>query len=278
MTEPYDRSLIARIFDEYGDAEWERHETTPFARVGFHVHLHYLRRFVRPGDRVLEVGAGAGRFTVELARIGASIVVADISGEQLRLNAEHVGAAGLEQAIEGRETADVLDLSRFPEGSFDAAVCYGGPLSWVLDQADRGLAELVRVTRSGGHVLIGVCSRLGTFQTFLGAVAEEIDTFGLREMQDIFNTGHLPDHVSTIGRMHLFTWAELRALLETQPCQLVAASASNVLSNRNDEVCERWIRDDPPMWERFLSWEVEACAAPGAIDLGTHIIAVVRLG
>jgi SAM-dependent methyltransferase len=276
VTEPYDRSLIARIFDEYGDAEWERHERSPFGRVGFHIHLHYLQRFVQPGDRVLEVGAGAGRFTVELARLGASTRVVDISRRQLDLNAEHVAAAGLEHAVEERRIADVLDLSAFKDGGFDVAVCYGGPLSWVLDGAERGLGELLRVTRPGGHVLVGVCSRVGTFHAFLGAVAEEIDTFGLEEMQDIFDTGYLPDHHSTLGRMHLFTWAELRALLETQPCELVAASASNLLSTGNDEVCERWIRDDPPMWERFLSWEVEACAAPGAIDMGTHIIAVVQ--
>lgn len=32
------------------------------------------------------------------------------------------------------------------------------------------------------------------------------------------------------------------------------------------------------MWERFLSWEVAAGAASGAIDLGTHMIAVLRVG
>lgn len=62
MAEPFEREAIARVFDGYADAEWSRHETSPFARVSFHVHRHYLGRFVRPGDRVLEVGAGPGRF------------------------------------------------------------------------------------------------------------------------------------------------------------------------------------------------------------------------
>lgn len=276
MTAPYERDLIARIFDEYGDAEWDRHETSPFGRVSFHVHLHYLRRFVRPGDLVLEVGAGAGRFTVELARLGTSVVVTDISPEQLRLNAEHLTEAGLERAIEAREVADLLDLSRFGDGRFDAVVCYGGPLSWVLDDAERGLAELLRVTRRGGHVLIGVMSRYGALRAFLGGAADEIETYGLEEMQEIFETGYLPDHHSTLGRMHLFTWAELRTLLEGADRELVAASAANALSIGNDDVCERWLRHDPAMWERFLSWEIAACAAAGALDLGTHMIAVVR--
>lgn len=276
MTVPYDRDLIARFFDAYGDAEWTRHETTPAARVGFHVHRHYLERFVRPGDRVLEVGAGAGRFTVELVRLGARVTVTDISPEQLRLNAVHLAEIGMEDGIEARELADVLDLSSFGVGAFDAVVCYGGPLSWVLDEADRALSELLRVTKAKGYLLLGVMSRYGSLRAFLSAVDDEIGTFGVQEMQAIFDTGFLPDNHSTLGPMHLYTWAELGALLEPHPCDLVAVSAASFLSILNDETCARWLHEDPTMWERFLTWEVSACAEPGALDGGTHIIAVVR--
>ncbi|HEU4353956.1 MAG TPA: class I SAM-dependent methyltransferase [Actinomycetota bacterium] len=276
MTVPYDRALIARFFDEYGDAEWARHETSPFARVAFHVHRHHLERFVRRGDRVLEVGAGAGRFTVELVQLGARVTATDISPEQLRLNEDHLVEAGLEDGVEERRAADVLDLSAFSDATFDAVVCYGGPLSWVLDRADRALDELLRVTRPGGHVLLGVMSRFGSLRAFLAGADAEIAEFGVEEMHEIVRTGFLPDNHSTLGPMHLFTWTELGALLERHPCEIVAASAANFLSIGNDETCERWLREDAAMWERFLEWEVAACAEPGALDGGTHLIAVVR--
>jgi SAM-dependent methyltransferase len=272
----FDREVIARIFDEYGDAEWARHDASPMDRVSFHIHRHHLERFVRPGDRVLEVGAGAGRFTIELARLGARVTVVDISPEQLRLNEEHLAEAGLEDGVEARYLADVLDLSRFEDRAFDAVVCYGGPLSWVLDGVDRALDELLRVTEVRGHLLLGVMSRFGSLHAFLTAAAEEIGAFGVEEMQDIVDSGYLPDNHSTLGPMHLFTWAELRTLLERHECDIVVASAANFLSIGNDETCERWIRDDPEMWDRFLAWEVASCTEPGAIDGGTHIIAVVR--
>src|SRR5512145_2610063 len=112
MTGTFDPQSVASIFDEYGDAEWSRHEVNHFDRVSFHVHRHYLRRFVRRDDRVLEVGAGAGRFTIELARLGARVTVVDISPEQLRLNEDHVAEARLEDAVEGRHLADMRDLSQ----------------------------------------------------------------------------------------------------------------------------------------------------------------------
>src|SRR5262245_43204039 len=263
------------MFDEYGDAEWARHEATPFARAAFHVHRHYLERFVRSGDRVLDIGAASGRFTVELARLGARITVADISRGQLDLNEKTLREADLERHVEERLVADVVDLSRFDDATFDAVVCYGGPLSWVLDDADHAVDELLRVTRRDGHVLLGVMSLYGSLRAFLPGASEEIDTYGVEETEAILQTGFLPPPHSTIGPLHLYTWAELQELLSRHRCECVATSAADFRAIANDETCERWLADER-MWERFLGWEVRACAQPGALDGGTHIIAVVR--
>ncbi|HEY6203698.1 MAG TPA: methyltransferase domain-containing protein [Candidatus Limnocylindria bacterium] len=125
----YDASVIRRYFDEFGIREWERLERRPMDRVNFEMHRRMLDRFVRSGDRVLEIGAGPGRFTIELARVGARVTVTDISPAQLDLNSEKVAAAGAEGAVVQRAVRDVLDLGAYAEGAFDATVCYGGALS-----------------------------------------------------------------------------------------------------------------------------------------------------
>jgi 2-polyprenyl-3-methyl-5-hydroxy-6-metoxy-1,4-benzoquinol methylase len=272
----YDRALVAAAYDEFGEQEWDRHERAPFHRVAFHLHRHYLAEFVHRGDRVLEVGAASGRFTVELARLGASIVVTDISPGQLELNVAHIAEAGLESAVESRALADIVGLSTFEDGAFDAVVCYGGPLSHVMERADQALDELLRVTKPGGHVLLGVMSLHGSLHAFLAGADAEIEEFGIDEMQAIFESGDLPSNHSQIGTpMHLFSWDDLRALLERHDCDVVVASAANFLSIGNDEICNGWLHDEV-IWERFLQWEIASCAQPGAIDGGTHIIAVVR--
>jgi len=90
---PYDPGTIARFFDDYGEREWERFDASPMDRVNLEVHLRLLREFIRPGDRVLDAGAGPGRFTLELARLGATVVAGDISARQLELHAERTAEA-----------------------------------------------------------------------------------------------------------------------------------------------------------------------------------------
>ncbi len=113
----------------------------------------------------------------------------DISLGQLELNRERVTGAGCEQRVVARVHLDITDLSRFPEGSFDGVVCYGGPLSYVFDRADGALVHMLRVTRPGGHVLFSVMSLAGATRRFLGAIFDLYREVGMGEVRRVVDTG-----------------------------------------------------------------------------------------
>lgn len=102
---------VRQFFDDIGDGEWDRFDRDARSRVALEVHRRFLRRYVPEGTSVLEIGAGPGRFTIELAEMGCRVVVSDISPAQLEANARRVGAAGLEGAVVERRLLDVRDLS-----------------------------------------------------------------------------------------------------------------------------------------------------------------------
>ena len=265
----YDPARPAAFFDAYGEQEWTRFESGRSSPVSLAVHAHHLRRFVRAGDRVLDAGAGPGRFTIELARIGARVVVADVSRVQLDLNREKVAEAGVEEAVEERVVADVTDLSRFADGEFDAVVCYGGPLSYALDRAGDAAAELVRVTRPGGHVLISVMSLIGTFAEELRAVLSLP-----RELsEDVLATGFVGPEAGGHVEMRLYRPGEAQALLADRGCTVVAVSGSN-LNTRVEQ--ELYPALDEPAREALVRWEVDLCADAGAAACGPHVVVVGR--
>lgn len=95
----YDASYMRSFYDTYGTREWDRLQHDPTALVNFHIHKYYLDRFIHRGDHVLDVGAGPSRFTIELARRGATVVVGDLSPVQLELNRDQIGLDALENDI-----------------------------------------------------------------------------------------------------------------------------------------------------------------------------------
>ena len=273
----YDPDYISSFFNDYAEREWERFEGGGASRVNFLVHRHHLQRFLKSGDHVLDAGAGPGRFTIELARIGATVTVVDISPVQLELNRQKVGEAGCESSVAGRHVADILDLSQFPDAGFDATVCYGGALSYVMDRAGDALAELVRVTKPGGYVLVSVMSLVGSAGALLSTFPDLIEEFGRDSLDREIATGDLFGPTSRGHRCHMYRWSELEALLEAQGCEVVGKSAANFLAINNEDTMTAF-EQNPELYEWFLRWEIEYCQEPGAIDGGTHMIAVVRRG
>jgi demethylmenaquinone methyltransferase/2-methoxy-6-polyprenyl-1,4-benzoquinol methylase len=95
-----------------------------------------------PADRCLDLAAGTGVSTVELARSGAEVVACDFSLGMLR--------AGLSRGVP-MVGGDALHLP-FADASFDAATISFG-LRNVVDTAG-ALRELARVTKPGGRLVV----------------------------------------------------------------------------------------------------------------------------
>lgn len=271
MSAVYDAERVGKFYDAY-EKEWDRLNSTVAERVSFHVHKHYLETFVQKNDKVLEAGAGPGRFTIELAKLGAQVVVGDISKRQLEQNQHHVQEAGYEAAVEARVQLDITDLRAFETNSFDAVVCYGGALSYVMERADDAVEELLRVVKPGGHVLLSVMSLLGTTR----AAFEKITTLdAYPEVVNRVNGGGVLTPDLSHFPHKLYRFSELKTLFEKYPCRLAAASAANYLSPGRDEFLEKHLQS-PELRRQFLAWELDYCAEEGAVDGGTHIIVVVQ--
>jgi len=102
---------------------------------------------VGPGDRALDVAAGTGDLAIELARrAGPSGVVVGSDFSEGMLDR----ARGKSSAVRW-EWADAMALP-YADGEFDAATVGFG--SRNFGDLDRGLAEMTRVVRPGGRVVV----------------------------------------------------------------------------------------------------------------------------
>lgn len=118
--------------------------------------LNWIDSLALPmGAHVLEIGCGAGLLAVELARRGLrvqAIDAVDAMIEQARQYAEQAGvSAQLSLSI-----GDACNLV-FADASFDLVVALG-VIPW-LEQPERAIEEMARVTRSGGHILLTADNR-----------------------------------------------------------------------------------------------------------------------
>jgi ubiquinone/menaquinone biosynthesis C-methylase UbiE len=104
---------------------------------------------VGPGDRVVDVGCGPGRFLREAAERGADVVGVDPSSRMRRMAARFTPAWL-------RSKVAVLDGSaeRLPLEDGSATVAWAVASVHHWEDVDAGLAELRRVLAPGGRLLL----------------------------------------------------------------------------------------------------------------------------
>jgi SAM-dependent methyltransferase len=269
----YDPDFVAKYFDDLGEREWTRLVNTPADEIKLQVHSHYLHQHIQKGDQVLDIGAGAGRFTQILADLGVNVFVADISEHQLELNKRYANELHFAGAIKEWLRLDICDMSTLGDETFDAVVCYGSPLSYVFEKRDQALDEILRVLRPKGKAFLSVSSLWGSVHELLPAIF----TVSPEKNAEIIRTGDLYFAASEglRHRCHLFRADDFRGFLESHGVAILVLSASNCVSTVWGEKLQS-IRDDAARWTELLEMELEACRQPGCLDMGTHLIAVVQ--
>jgi SAM-dependent methyltransferase len=122
--------------------------------------IRYEKLGVKAGDRLLDMGAGAGRHAFEALRRGAIVTALDYSLNDVRQAGSTLYAMELEGNLPPTATSACVngDALRLPfhDSSFDRIIC-----SEVMEHIpdDRGAAaELFRVLKPGGTIAVTVPS------------------------------------------------------------------------------------------------------------------------
>lgn len=204
--------------------------------------VEFRRLGIQPGDRVLDIGCGAGRHSFEVLKRGGVAISADLNPGVLR---EVVATAGaMKQMGEVPETghssavsADALNLP-FSDGSFDAVIA-----SEVLEHISDDVAamrEFERILRPGGRLAVTVPRYFP--ERICWALSEDYHDYAGGHVR-IYRQSELTQKLRTAG---LRPWAAHHAHALHSPYWWLRCA----IGVDNDEA--------PPtnLYYRFLVWEI----------------------
>ena len=265
--------LVKEYYTESVRAEWRRLVKDAAHRVELETTLHFLDRYLPPHARILDAGGGPGRYTIELARRGHDVVLLDMTPANLDFARRQIKRAKVQQQVTGIVEGSIVDLAQFAGASFDAAVCLGGPLSHVLDPADRNHAvdELLRVVKPGGIVAVSVMGRLSVLALELMLFPQEID---MPIHAQIRETGSYYGDMGFTA-CHFFLPEELAGLFTGKRAFVETLVGLEGLGSRVDKAVNRTAKH-PERWQRWLETHYRTCTHPAVIGMSEHMLIIAR--
>ena len=125
--------------------------------------MRYIGKYLRPGMRVLEIGAATGRYSHALAREGYRVDAVEL----LEHNVEIFKANTQEGENVTIRQGNAVDLSAFDDDTYDITLLLG-PMYHLFTEEEKlaALGEAVRVTKKGGIVFAAYCGNDATILQF----------------------------------------------------------------------------------------------------------------
>ena len=261
------KERIEMLNEFYGQIDEDaRLNKTRQGQLEYFITMNFIHRFLNEGNKVLEIGAGTGRYSIALAKEGykvSAVELVDKNLVELKRNSE-----GLDNinAYQG----DALNLDRFEDDTFDVTLVFG-PMYHLYDDRDqhKAIDEAIRVTREGGVLLFAFLSAHAIICTNYLYDYMPV-TYGINEnFDENYNTKHFKEQLFT-G----FDIVEFEELFKDKNVEYITTVAcDNVLEIAERRYDFRMSDDD---FRVFANYQLHICEKREMLGSSSHLLYICR--
>lgn len=248
---------VNRTYDVFDEA---KRLSTKAGKVEFITTVRYIEKYLKPGDKILDVGAGTGAYSIYFSRNGYEISALELADANVAAFRKRIMPGDCIDLVQG----NALDLSRYPDKHFDIVLVLG-PLYHLERKEDkqRCIEEAKRVCKDGGKIFFAFISNDMVILTEL--MYNEKFFFGDTYDHDSFKVYDFPFVFNTLD--------EMREILHRGGVKILDEVASDGVS----ELLEGRINAlEEESYEQYLRYHFYTCEKPEMLGRSNHLLFVTE--
>ena len=247
---------VNRTYDIFNENSRLNHSKA--ARVEFLTTVRYIERYLKEGDRILDIGAGAGEYSFYFARKGYDVSALELADANIAAFRKKLTPEDRIDLVQG----NALDLSRYADKSFDIVLLFG-PLYHLKQNSDkqRCIREAKRVCKDDGKIFFAFIANDLVFLTELEYNAHyfsngdyDKETFKLNDFPFVFHTVEDARKLLADGGVTV-----LHEVASDGASELMAAR----INEMNDED-----------YAQYLRYHFYLCEKPELVGMTNHLLFV----
>lgn len=252
---------IEKYYNKFNE---EHRLQTRHGLVEFSTSMHHIRQIIgeRRNLKILDVGAGTGRYSVELCHSGHEVTAVELVKRNLEiLRSKH-------EKIKTWQ-GNALDLSFLEENKFDIAICFG-PMYHLHSQEERlkVMNEIKRVVKKDGIIFAAY---------ILNEYALVQYCFGKGKTRELMENGALSEDFHCVSSPEeLYSYLRLEDINEIQ--RKSGLERVKIFSQEGpaDYMRVQLNSMDEETFGLFVKYVISISERPELLGAGTHIVDVLK--
>lgn len=139
------------LIEFYNNYSEEERLLSKSGRVEFLTTIHYIEKYLKPKDKIIEIGAGTGRYSHYLAHQGYEVDAVELVEHNINIFNNNTLPKEKISITQG----NALDLSFISDNKYDITLLLG-PMYHIYTKEDKmkALREAIHVTKKGGKIFV----------------------------------------------------------------------------------------------------------------------------
>lgn len=262
---------MSNIIDYYSSFdEWGRLDREP---LEFIINLHYIKKYMPSTGKVLDNGAGPGKYAMELAKLGYYVTLSDITPKLVEIAKEKSAELELTQQFDGFHNFNAIDLEGIPDENYDVSLMLG-PLYHLQKEEEQILAvkELHRVTKQDGLVFVAFQSRMRMTINSLHSPQQWKPNDNMNTINEFYESG-IFNH-SDMGRFtgaYYFNIDEIQSFMESNGFESIdligSSSIAAMLTAEQQQYCAQQEGK-----ESLINFLISKANDPSILGISSHLL------
>ena len=251
----------------YNDYDEEGRLLSQHGQVEYLTTMRFIKECLEgiADPRILEVGAGTGRYSVTLAKQGLPVTAVELIEHNLEKLRSKLDGTEPITAMQG----NALDLSMFPGDLYDLTLLLG-PMYHLYTKEEklRALSEAVRVTKPGGHILVAYCMNEPTVIQYV---------FGMNHLREVMDLNMLTPDWHCVSEpkdiFELVRTEDIADLDASVPVRRIKLVATDGATNYKREYIDAM---DDETFHKWLAYHFAICERQDLIGASHHTLDILQ--
>ena len=257
------KDYLSNYYEQYDE---DGRLTSKYGMVEYITTMKYIEKYLKPGMRVMEIGAATGRYSHALAQRGYQVDAVELVGHNIEIFKQNTVSGEPVTITQG----NAMDLSAFESGTYDITLLLG-PMYHLYTTEDKlkALSEAIRVTKKGGIIFAAYCMGDASVLSH-GFIKGQIYDIIEKCMIDTetFDTFSNPWDIFELHRKE-----DIDALrMEFDVTQLHFVATDGYANHMRSTLAEM----DDGMYELYIKYHLATCERQDMIGYSHHTLDIFR--
>lgn len=246
----------------YNKFNEDKRLNTRHGTIEFITTMKYIKNYLKPNDKIIEIGAGTGKYSITLSNEGYDVTAVELVKHNLK---EIEKKSNKVKTILG----NAINLKMIKDNTYDITLLLG-PMYHLITKEEKiqALEEAKRITKKNGIIMVAYC--MNDYAVLIHGFRDNNIIEAIKN-NNIDSNFHLtPKNTDLYSRVTINDINELNNIVNLKRIKIISPDGPanyirNVLNKMDEET-----------FNIFINYHLSTCERPDLIGAGAHTLDILK--